>query len=146
MRGWPRTAPVRRQHSGRERDGKPGKPFLAVARTSPVFRWPRQALTGYNMAMLFMVIEHYRYGPEQVYQRAAERGRMLPDGLRYVDSWIVDDGRLERCFQLMETGDPELLDVWRDRWADICDFEIIPFIKSGEAARRAGVRWDTPAG
>jgi hypothetical protein len=99
---------------------------------------------GYNVAMLFMVIEHYTDGPEPVYQRAAERGRMLPDGLRYVDSWIVDDGRLDHCFQLMETADPDLLDVWRDRWADICDFEIFPVIKSDEAARCTGVRWDTP--
>lgn len=94
--------------------------------------------------MLFMVIEHYNYGPEPVYRRAAERGRMLPDGLRYVDSWIVDDSRVSRCFQLMETTNPELLDIWRDRWADLCSFEIFPVIKSGEAARRTGVRWDTP--
>jgi Domain of unknown function (DUF3303) len=101
-------------------------------------RWRWQVLTGYNVAMLFMVIEHYRHGPEPVYQRAAEQGRMLPHGLRYIDSWIVDDGRLDRCFQLMETSNPELLDLWRDRWADLCDFEIIPVIKSDEAARRAG--------
>lgn len=99
---------------------------------------------GYNVAMLFMVIERYTYGPGPVYQRAAERGRMLPDGLRYVDSWIVDDGGLDRCFQLMETGDPELLDVWRGRWADLCAFEVFPVIKSDEAARRTGIRWDTP--
>ncbi|HEY1626641.1 MAG TPA: DUF3303 family protein [Streptosporangiaceae bacterium] len=49
---------------------------------------------GYNVAMLFIVIEHYTDGPEPVYQRAAERGRMLPNGLHYVDSWIVDDGGL----------------------------------------------------
>jgi Domain of unknown function (DUF3303) len=47
-------------------------------------------------------------------------------------------------FQLMETSDPELLDLWRDRWADLCDFEVVPVIKSDEAARRTGVRWDTP--
>jgi hypothetical protein len=50
--------------------------------------------------MLYMVIEKYRHGPGPVYQRAAERGRMLPENLRYVDSWVVDDGRLDRCFQL----------------------------------------------
>ena len=53
-----------------------------------------------------MVIEHYTAGPGPVYERAASRGRMLPDGLHYVDSWIVDDGNLDRCFQLMETDDP----------------------------------------
>jgi hypothetical protein len=46
--------------------------------------------------MLYMVIEKYRHGPGPVYKRAAERGRMLPDGLRYVDSWVVDDGPLGR--------------------------------------------------
>jgi len=94
--------------------------------------------------MLFLVIEHYRYGPEPVYQCAAERGRMLPDGLHYVDSWILDDGRLDRCFQLMETSNPDLFGAWRERWADLCDFEIFPVIHSDEAARRTGIRWDTP--
>ncbi len=98
---------------------------------------------GYNIAMLFMVIEKYSHGPGPVYERAAERGRMLPEGLRYVDSWIVDDGRLDRCFQIMETDNPELFDIWRARWADLGDFEVFPVIKSGEAARRVGIQWDT---
>jgi len=106
--------------------------------------WYGHIRTGYNVAMHFMVIERYSHGPEPVYQRAAERGRMLPDGLRYVGSWIVDDGRLDRCFQLMETSNPEFLGVWRDRWADLCEFEIFPVIESDEAARRTGVRWDAP--
>jgi hypothetical protein len=93
------------------------------------------------MAMLYLVIEKYRRGPGPVYQRAAERGRMLPDGLRYVDSWVVDDDRLDRCFQLMETDDPGLLDIWRERWADLTDFEIMPVVKSAEAASRVDVRW-----
>ena len=97
------------------------------------------------MAMLFMVIEKYSHGPRPVYERAAERGRMLPEGLRYIDSWIVDDGRLDRCFQLMETDNPELFDIWRARWADLGDFEVFPVIKSGEAARRVGIQWDTQA-
>jgi hypothetical protein len=97
---------------------------------------------GYNLAMLFMVIEKYSHGPGPVYERAAERGRMLPEGLRYIDSWVVDDGQLDRCFQVMETDNPELLDIWRAQWSDLGDFEIFPVIKSGEAARRAGVRWE----
>ena len=84
--------------------------------------------------MLYMVIEKYRHGPGPVYQRAAERGRMLPDGLRYVDSWVVDDDRLDRCFQLMEADDPGLLDIWQSRWADLTDFEVVPVVKSAEAA------------
>ena len=87
--------------------------------------------------MIFMVIEKYRHGPGPVYERAAGQGRMLPEGLEYVDSWVVDDGRLDRCFQLMETENPELFDVWRAMWADLVDFEILPVITSGEAARHA---------
>ena len=41
---------------------------------------------------------------------------MLPDGLRYVDSWVVDDSNLDRCFQLMETDDPTLFEAWQERW------------------------------
>jgi Protein of unknown function (DUF3303) len=85
-----------------------------------------------------MVIERYIHGPGPVYQRAAARGRMLPDGLQYIDSWIVDDENLDRCYQLMETDDPTLLEIWIERWRDICDFEVVPVIKSAEAARRTG--------
>jgi hypothetical protein len=94
--------------------------------------------------MLYMVIEKYRHGPGPVYQRAAERGRMLPDGLRYVDSWVVDDDRLDRCFQLMETDDPGLFDTWQSHWADLTEFEILPVLGSAEAAQRVDVRWDSP--
>jgi hypothetical protein len=82
-----------------------------------------------------MVIEHFKQGPGPVYARAAQRGRMLPDGLVYVDSW-VDERRLERCFQLMETDDPALLDEWIANWGDLADFEVVPVIGSAEAARR----------
>jgi hypothetical protein len=91
--------------------------------------------------MLYMVIERYSSGPGPVYERAAAQGRMLPDGLRYIDSWVVDDGDLDRCFQLMETDDPALLEVWRERWADLGDFELYPVITSAEAAARVGVTW-----
>jgi hypothetical protein len=96
--------------------------------------------------MLYMVIERYRHGPGPVYQRAAERGRMLPDGLRYVDSWVVDDGRLDQCFQLMETDDPELFGSWQARWADLTEFEILPVLASGVAAARVDIRWDGESG
>ena len=91
--------------------------------------------------MRFLVVEHYTHGPEPVYRRAAERGRMLPDGLRYVDSWIVDDGNLDRCFQLMETDDPALIETWRHRWRDLATFEIHPVIDSSDASRRLGINW-----
>jgi uncharacterized protein DUF3303 len=89
--------------------------------------------------MLYMVVEHYVAGPGPVYERASTRGRMLPEGLRYVDSWIVDDGRLDRCFQLMETDDPALLDRWCERWSDLVEFDVFPVITSDEAAARVGM-------
>jgi len=93
-----------------------------------------------------MLIEHFTSGPGPVYERAARQGRMLPDGLHYIDSWIVDDGHLDRCFQLMETDDPTLLDLWREHWADLGEVEIFPVITSVEAAARVGVTWAGGAG
>jgi hypothetical protein len=93
------------------------------------------------MQMRFMVIERYTSGPGPVYQRAAVQGRMLPDGLRYIDSWIVDDAALDRCFQLMETDDPSLFDEWLDNWRDLCEFQIFPVIDSAQAAQRVDVSW-----
>ena len=84
-----------------------------------------------------MVIEDYRSGSEPVYARAAARRRMLPDGLRYIDSWVVDNASLDRCYQLMETEDPALFEEWCARWQDLVRFEIVPVIASREAAARA---------
>lgn len=97
--------------------------------------------------MLYMVIEKYTQGPGPVYERAGKRGRMLPSGLAYVDSWIIDDERLDKCFQLMETDDPALIDQWLSHWRDLGEFEIVPVIKSAEAAARVNVSWhdDTTA-
>ena len=82
-----------------------------------------------------MVIETFTRGARPVYERAAERGRMLPPGLEYVDSWI-DERRLDRCFQLMETDDPTLFDGWIASWSDLAEFEVVPVIDSAAAAAR----------
>ena len=83
--------------------------------------------------MLFMVIERFKDGDAApVYRRFRERGRMLPEGLRYVDSWI--DANFARCFQLMECADPRLFDEWIACWQDLIEFEIIPVTSSKEAA------------
>jgi Protein of unknown function (DUF3303) len=89
-----------------------------------------------------MVVETYTSGPEPVYRRATERGRMLPPGLRYVDSWVVADDALDRCFQLMETDDPALFESWFAAWRDLVEFELHPVIDSTEAATRVAVGWD----
>jgi hypothetical protein len=86
----------------------------------------------------YLVIERFIHGPAPVYARATERGRMMPDGLQYLDSWIVDDDRLDTCYQLMETDDPALLDEWIDRWSDLTVFEVVPVISSAEASARVG--------
>jgi len=83
----------------------------------------------------YIVVERFTQGARPVYERAADRGRMLPPGLVYVDSWI--DESLSRCFQLMETDDPALLDAWIARWSDLAEFEVVPVIGSAEAAERA---------
>lgn len=82
-----------------------------------------------------MVIERFVHGARPVYERLAERGRMMPDGLEYVDSWI--DERLDRCFQLMETDDPALFEPWIEAWSDLMEFEVVPVVGSSEAAETA---------
>jgi len=83
--------------------------------------------------MLFMVIESFRNGDAKaVYCRFQERGRMLPEGLTYIDSWT--DATFERCFQLMECEDQRLLQEWVSRWQDLVEFEIVPVVSSKEAA------------
>ena len=82
--------------------------------------------------MLYMVIENFRDGdPVPVYRRFHERGRLIPDGIEYRGSWVTAD--LRRCYQVMETNDPRLLDQWIANWSDITEFEIIPVMTSPEA-------------
>ena len=83
--------------------------------------------------MLFMVIEHFRDGKAgEVYRRYQEKGRMLPEGLQYVASWV--EANFDCCFQLMQCDDAGLLDQWAAQWQDLVEFEIIPVVSSTEAA------------
>jgi hypothetical protein len=83
--------------------------------------------------MLFMVIERFKnHDALPVYRRYRDAGRMMPDGLKYVDSWVEAD--LSRCFQLMECDDPELFQQWTKNWQDLVDFEIAAVVTSKEAA------------
>lgn len=85
--------------------------------------------------MLFMVIETFRDTPA-VYRRFREKGRMLPEGLSFIDSWVAIDGG--RCFQLMEGAGRQVFQEWMARWQDLVDFEIVPVQSSAEAAARYG--------
>ena len=87
--------------------------------------------------MLFMVIEHFRGGdPAPVYQRFRERGRLAPEGLQYVASWVTAD--LCHCYQVMECEERAMLEQWIARWADLVDFDVIPVVTSAEAAATVG--------
>ena len=82
--------------------------------------------------MLYMVHEKYKTaGAVDVYRRAKENGRMLPDGLNYISSWV--DVEFTQCFQLMETEDVRLFSQWIEHWKDLVEFEIIPVRTSAEA-------------
>lgn len=70
-----------------------------------------------------------------MYERLRE-GRQLASGLSYVDSWVVDEPELSRCFQLMDAERLEVLEQWAARWSDLVEFEIFPLIGSDEARRR----------
>ena len=80
-----------------------------------------------------MIIEHFRDQDAQaVYARFKERGRMAPEGLTYLDSWIeVGYGR---CFQLMECDDARLLQEWILEWNDLARFEIVPVLTSKDTS------------
>jgi hypothetical protein len=81
--------------------------------------------------MLFMIVEHFKdRDPQPVYKRFAEQGRMAPDGLKYLGSWI--EANLDRCFQLMECDDPKLIQQWILKWRDLVDFEVVPVVDSQE--------------
>ena len=86
-----------------------------------------------------MIIEHYRNrDPVPVYRRFRDRGRMAPEGLAYVGSWITED--LGLCYQVMECDDRALLDAWMANWKDLVDFEVIPVVSSREAQARVAPR------
>jgi hypothetical protein len=82
--------------------------------------------------MLYMVIERFKDTPT-IYQRFREKGRMMPDGLDYVSSWIDLDFKI--CWQLMQTEDFSLFDKWIANWRDLMDFEIVPVRTSAEAVQ-----------
>lgn len=94
------------------------------------------AAAGYNAgAMRYMVLESFRGGdPVPVYRRFRERGRLMPEGLTYVSSWVTAD--LTRCYQVVECDDRRLLEQWMARWSDLVEFGVEPVVTSAEAGER----------
>ena len=85
---------------------------------------------------MYMVVESFKNKDAvAVYRRFRDKGRLAPEGVSYVSSWV--DDKLERCYQLMECDDRRLLDEWIANWSDLVDFEVHAVITSKEAARRS---------
>ena len=83
--------------------------------------------------MLFMTIERFKdRDAKAVYHRFREQGRMAPEGLTYVGSWI--EANFDRCFQLMECDDPRLLQQWAAAWQGLIEFEFVPVVPSKETS------------
>jgi Protein of unknown function (DUF3303) len=92
-------------------------------------QWPH---TRKEKAMQYMIIERFKHGDAvPVYRRFRDRGRLAPDGLRYVSSWVTLD--LRRCYQVMECDSRALLEEWLANWSDLVDFEIESVMTSAEA-------------
>ena len=88
--------------------------------------------------MLFMVIENFRPGTTALIgERFKQKGRMLPEGVTYHASWMESGGA--RCFQIVESANPELLGIWTRHWDDLVDFEIIPVETSADYWAKAGM-------
>ncbi len=84
--------------------------------------------------MLYMVIERFKEGAApEIYRRFREKGRMMPDGLEYISSWVDLDFKI--CWQLMQTEDFKLFDQWIGNWRDLIDFQIVPVRTSAEAVQ-----------
>jgi uncharacterized protein DUF3303 len=103
--------------------------LISVGMTTPL------VLSDEGGPMLFMIVERFKNGdPVPVYQRFRERGRLAPEGLYYVSSWV--DATLTTCYQVMETSDAVLIDQWIANWADLVECEVVPVITSKDAATK----------
>lgn len=85
--------------------------------------------------MLYMIIERFHKDKiKELYERFDKKGRMMPDGVNYVNSWI--DENIETCWQVMESESMEKLREWIDNWKDLADFEIIPVMTSAQTKEK----------
>lgn len=86
--------------------------------------------------MLFMVIETFKKDHfADIYNRLDKSGRMMPEGVKYIDSWI--DAGLNRCFQIVECDNAVLLQEWIANWRDLVKFDVIPVVHSRDTAKAA---------
>ena len=91
--------------------------------------------------MLYMVIERFKNrDAKAIYSRFRDKGRMMPEGLNYVDSYVEEN--FDRCFQLMECDDPQLLEQWASHWRDLMDFEFVAVRRSKEVVEMITARLD----
>lgn len=87
--------------------------------------------------MMFMVIERFRnQDGKSVYDKLRDKGRQMPDGLKFVNAWVSAD--LSRCFQLMETDDVTQFQRWIAEWQDVMEFEVVPVSESKHTAVALG--------
>src|ERR1700704_5253586 len=85
--------------------------------------------------MLYLIVEHFKNEDAvPVYRRFRDRGRLAPEGLTYLSSWV--DENFQRCFQIMETENRDLLDQWMADWSDLGDFEVYPVMSSQQSAEK----------
>lgn len=83
----------------------------------------------------YLIIECYKTGKvNEIYHRFAEKGRMLPDGVEYINSWVTED--LTTCYQIMRSKQRDLLDIWIANWEDLVDFEVVRVLSSAEVAKQ----------
>jgi Protein of unknown function (DUF3303) len=88
-----------------------------------------------NTAMQYMIIERFQPGKvKAMYQRFEEKGRMLPEGVNYINSWISESVTV--CYQVMESESVEKLQLWINQWKDLVDFEVVPVISSVRAKEK----------
>lgn len=93
--------------------------------------------------MLFMIIEHFKdCDPKPIYRHLRDKGRGMPDGLKYIDSWI--EPNFDRCFQLMECDDARLLQEWVLHWREFAEFEIVPVVPSKQTRELVESKLDDP--
>ena len=99
-------------------------------------------LIQFTRGMLFMIIEKYHPGQVQLlYKRFDEKGRLLPEGVKYINSWI--DENILTCYQVMEADTADNIHRWIENWNDLADFEVIPVITSAEAKTKVFLQLNT---